>query len=170
MGEGERDIFWFCFPRAGVQVRSSSQFLHFVLDPAASPGSVGSSCPGGAAAFWGVWRCLLRAAGDPSVGVSSFISSPPPSRGILVPGCFLPLSHLSVAFLLGLVWCFSEHRLVCSIQRPPRRVLSPSPGCQGVSGCLCPISYSPRGGRSPVHPPDSARVQLLHGEAEGHAT
>lgn len=161
----ENGTFSVSFPRAGVGGRSSWQFLHFVRNPATSPGSMGSSCPGvgGDAAFWGGcfvplgWRqeqpghvgalgsfshlCPLFGA---PVGIISFISSPPLSRGILVPA-FLPLSRTSVVFPLGLVWCFSEHRGVCSTQRPP---------C-----CM----FSLGGGRSPVHPPNAPKCNFTGG-------
>lgn len=112
----ENGTFSVSFPRAGVGVRSSSQFLHFVLNPTTSPGSMGSSSilgwllrapgmgtgehPAAALAMWELWAPLPACVpffGAP-VGISSFISSPP-SRGILVPG-FLPLSRTSVGLSL----------------------------------------------------------------------
>lgn len=153
MGEGERDIFWFCFPRAGVQVRSSSQFLHFVLDPAASPGSVGSSCPGGAAAFWGVWRCLLRAAGDPSVGISSFISSPPPEQRNPCPRLF-PTSlapQCGFPFRSGLVLFGASPGLQHPAPTPPGA--QPIPGLPGCLRVSVPHFLQPQGGQKPRTPP-----------------
>lgn len=75
---------------------------------------------------------------------SSHSSHRPLSRGILVPA-FLPLSRTSVVFPLGLVWCFSDHRLLCSTQRPP---------C-----CM----FSLGGGRSPVHPPNAPKCNFTGG-------
>lgn len=154
------------FPRAGVGGRSSWQFLHFVRNPATSPGSMGSSCPGvgGDAAFWGGcfvplgWRQeQLGHVG--ALGPFSHLYPlfwcphwhhlihliPPHEQRNPCSRFPTSLLHLSVVFPLGLVWCFSEHRLVCSTQRPP--------------GCM----FSLGGGRSPVHPPNAPKCNFTGG-------
>lgn len=153
----ENGTFSVCFPRAGVGVRSSSQFLHFVLNPATSPGSTGSSCPRGgcgvlgwllrapgtetgvqpaaALAMWKLWAPLPTCVPFLVPPLASALSSHPPhpEQRNPCPRLFpTSLLHLSVVFPSGLVWCFSEHRVVCSTQRPPCCMFSPSLGCQGV--------------------------------------
>lgn len=84
----------------------------------------------------------------------------PPKQRNPCPWFPTSLSHLSGAFPLGLVWCFSEHRVVCSTQRPPCCMFSPSPGCQGV---CAPFPTASGGGRSPVHPPNAPKCNFTGG-------
>lgn len=159
------------FPRAGVGGRSSWQFLHFVRNPATSPGSMGSSCPGvgGDAAFWG--------------------------------GCFVPLGwrqeqlgHVGAlgpfSHLYPLFWCPHWHHLIHLIPPPEQRNPCPwfptslshlcgfpfrsglvlfgaSPALQHPAPTL--LHVQPRGGQKPCTPPKCTQMQL-HGGAEGHAT
>lgn len=159
----ENGTFSVSFPRAGVGVRSSSQFLHFVLNPATSPGSMGSSS---------ILGWLLRAP-----GMETGAAWPCGSFGLLFP----PVSPF---------WCPRWHHLIHLIPPPEQR--NPCPCFPTSLSHLCGFPFrsglvlfgasrglqhpaptllhvQPRGGQKPCTPPKCTQMQL-HGGAEGHAT
>lgn len=178
----ENGTFSVSFPRAGVGVRSSSQFLHFVLNPTTSPGSMGSSSilgwllrapgmgtgehPAAALAMWELWAPLPACVPFFGAPLASALSSHPPQA----EESLSLVSYLSLApqwgfpFRSGLV-LFGASR---GLQHPAPTLLHVQP-IPGLPGCLRPISYSLGGGQKPCTPPKCTQMQLHRG-AEGHAT
>lgn len=101
---------------------------------------------------------------------SALSSHPPPEQRNPCPRLF-PTSlapQCGFPFRSGLVLFGASPGL----QHPAPTPLGAQP-IPGLPGCLrvsVPHFLQPRGGQKPRTPPDSARAQLLHGEAEGHAT